>query len=198
MKAKEYYALVKEGIEAGTATALKGAVDEMFMGMNREVRELQEKRHIQFDRGIFPVLKEMNDKWNAVVNLIEKDYGYSPIIRDGFKNFWVAKMPELGRYITEIWGAFQKLFGDYVEEVIAALTPVAEALAGPILFGNEPPDLSEEELERLIRTVDNSQHLNTPPKKYGADRYRHPQKTHIHYNYIPRAVRNQPYQRRTY
>ena len=89
MKAKEYYALVKEGIEAGTAT----------MGMNREVRELQEKRHIQFDRGIFPVLKEMNDKWNAVVNLIEKDYGYSPIIRDGFKNFWVAKMPELGRYI---------------------------------------------------------------------------------------------------
>ena len=100
--------------------------------------------------------------------------------------------------LAEIWGAFQKLFGDYVEEVIAALTPVAEALAGPILFGNEPPVLSEEELERLIRTVDNSQHLNTPPKKYGADRYRHPQKTHIHYNYIPRAVRNQPYQRRTY
>ena len=27
MKAKEYYALVKEGIEAGTATALKGAVN---------------------------------------------------------------------------------------------------------------------------------------------------------------------------
>lgn len=100
--------------------------------------------------------------------------------------------------LTDIWGAFQKLFEDYVEEVIAALTPVAEALAGPILFGNEPPDLSEEELERLIRTVVNSQHLNTPPKKYGADRYRHPQKTHIHYNYIPRAVRNQPYQRRTY
>lgn len=66
--------------------------------------------------------------------------------------------------LTEIWGAFQKLFEDYVEEVIAALTPVAEALAGPILFGNEPPDLSEEELERLIRTVDNSQHLNTPQR----------------------------------
>ena len=100
--------------------------------------------------------------------------------------------------LTEIWEAFQKFFCDYVEEVIAALTPVAEALAGPILFGNEPPDLSEEELERLIRTVDDSQHLNTPPKKYGADRHRHPRKTHIHYNYIPRAVRNQPYQRRIY
>ena len=89
--------------------------------------------------------------------------------------------------LVEIWGAFQKFFGDYVEEAIAALAPVAE-----------PPDLSAEELDRLIRTVADSKHLNTPPKKYGADRYRHPQKTHIHYNYIPRAVRNQPYQRRTY
>lgn len=58
MKAKEYYALVKEGIEAGTATALKGAVDEMFMGMNREVRELQEKRHIQLTVGYSLFLKK--------------------------------------------------------------------------------------------------------------------------------------------
>lgn len=40
--------------------------------------------------------------------------------------------------LVEIWGAFQKLFGDYVEEVIAALESVAEALAAPILLGNEP------------------------------------------------------------
>lgn len=30
--------------------------------------------------------------------------------------------------LTEIWGAFQKLFEDYVEEVIAALTPVLSNL----------------------------------------------------------------------
>lgn len=100
--------------------------------------------------------------------------------------------------LAEIWEAFRKLFGDYAEEVIAALTPVAEALAGPILFGDEPPDLSAEELDRLIRTVDDDQHLDTQPKKYGADRHRRPQKTHIRYNYIPRVVRNQPYQRRAY
>lgn len=56
MKAKEYYALVKEGIEAGTATALKGAVDEMFMGMNREVRELEIIRES---------LENMPDTWIA-------------------------------------------------------------------------------------------------------------------------------------
>lgn len=98
--------------------------------------------------------------------------------------------------LAERWDAVRKLFIDYAEEVIEALSQVAEAIPNP--FGIEEPNLSAEELDRLIRTVDDSQHLNTPPKKYGADRYRHPQKTHIHYNYIPRAVRNQPYQRRTY
>lgn len=100
--------------------------------------------------------------------------------------------------LVEIWGEFQKLFGDYVEEVIAALEPVAEALAAPILLGNEPPDLSAEELDRLIRTVNNSQQLDSPPKKDGAVRHRHSQKTHIRYNYIPRTPKNLPYQRRAY
>ena len=81
MKAKEYYASIKEAIETGTATALKKAIDEMFLGMNHEVQELQKKRHVRFDRGIFPIIKEMNDKWNAVVSLIENDYGESPIVR---------------------------------------------------------------------------------------------------------------------
>lgn len=100
--------------------------------------------------------------------------------------------------LAEIWGAFQKLFGDYVEEVIAALTPVAEALAGPILFGNEPPDLSEEELERLFRTVDDGREQDAAPKKRVIKPLRCPLKTSNHYNYIPRTPRNLPYQRRTF
>ncbi len=100
--------------------------------------------------------------------------------------------------LAEIWGAFQKLFGDYVEEVIVALTPVAEALAGPILFGNEPPDLSEEELERLIRTVDDGREQDAAPKKRVIKPLRCPLKTSNHYNYIPRIPRNLPYQRRTF
>lgn len=100
--------------------------------------------------------------------------------------------------LAEIWEAFRTLFGNYVEEVIAALEPVAEALAGPILFGEEPPDLSAEELDRLIRMDDNGQHPDTPPNKYGADRHRRPQRTHIRYNYIPKAPRNLPYQRQAF
>ena len=170
MKAKEDYALAKEEIETGTATVLKGIVDEMLIP--RWPQEFLGRKNA----GVGEIHMSQNKKYGEFVIGISHD----------------------AALLVEIWGAFQKLFGDHVEEVIAALTPVAEALAGPILFGNEPPDLSEEELERLIRTVDNSQHLNTPPKKYGADRYRHPQKTHIHYNYIPRTPKNLPYQKRAY
>lgn len=100
--------------------------------------------------------------------------------------------------LAEIWEAFRALFGDYVEEVIAALTPVAEALAGPILFGNEPPDLSAEELDRLIRTVDDGREQDAASKKRVIKPLRCPLKASSHYNYIPRTPRNLPYQRRTF
>lgn len=77
---------------------------------------------------------------------------------------------------------------DYVEDVIAALTQIAEAI-----------NLSQEAVESQIMTVeDMRQHPNTPLKKCGIKAHRRPQRVQMHYNYIPRAVRNQPYQRRAY
>lgn len=75
--------------------------------------------------------------------------------------------------LAEMWEVVRTLFMDYAEDVIAALTPIAEA------FGIEEPH-------------------HTPLKKCGIKAYRRPQRAQIHYNYIPRAVRNQPYQRRAY
>ena len=100
--------------------------------------------------------------------------------------------------LAEIWGAFQKLFGDYVEEAIAALAPVAEALAGPLLFGIEAPGLSEEEINRIIRTVDDGREQDVAPKKRVTKPLRCPLKASNHYNYIPRTPKNLPYQRRAY
>ena len=83
--------------------------------------------------------------------------------------------------LAEMWEVVRTLFMDYVEDVIAALTPIAEAI-----------NLSQEAVENM------RQHPNTPPKKCGVKAQRRPQRVQIHYNYIPRAVRNQPYQRRAY
>jgi len=90
--------------------------------------------------------------------------------------------------LAEMWEVVQTLFMDYAEDVIAALTPIAEAI-----------NLSQEAVESQSMTVeDMRQHPNTPLKKCGIKAHRRPQRVQMHYNYIPRAVRNQPYQRRAY
>ena len=91
-----------------------------------------------------------------------------------------------------IWEAFRQLFLDYADEVIEALTPIAEALSVPCL--------SADELEKLFNQMEGSgvTLTGTSPKEYGMSLRKCPRKTAMHYNYIPRTPRNLPYQRRTY
>lgn len=92
-KAKEYYELYKLDL-MDDDKAVK-AISDLIGDLNKEVKELQELRHVQFDRGMLPILKEINQKWNAIVRLFQKEYGAAPIKADGFKIFWLEKMPEL-------------------------------------------------------------------------------------------------------
>lgn len=99
MKAKEYYIPIKDAIDSGKVEDIKTVVSDMILNMNDEVEELCKKRHVQFDNGVYSIIKEMNDKWNAVARLVEKDYRQSPILRDGYKKFWINQIPELEGHI---------------------------------------------------------------------------------------------------
>lgn len=92
-KAKEYYELYK--FDLMDKEKANKALSDLIKDLNEEVKELQQIRHVRFDRGMMPILKETNQKWNAIVRLFEKEYGASPIRADGFKIFWLSKMPEL-------------------------------------------------------------------------------------------------------
>lgn len=94
-KAKDYYELFKFDLMSEDDEKANHALSEFIKALNDDVQELQKLRHVQFDRGIIPIMKEMNQKWNAVVRLFEKEYGRSPIKPDGFKIFWIRSMPEL-------------------------------------------------------------------------------------------------------
>lgn len=90
--------------------------------------------------------------------------------------------------LAEMWEVVRTLFMDYAEDVIASLTSIAEAI-----------NLSQEAVESQIMTVEDvRQDPNTPLKKCGVKPHRRPQRVQMRYNYIPRAIRNQPYQRRAY
>ncbi len=92
-KAKDYYEQYK--LAMLNDDMIVDAIRDLIGDLNLEVKELQEVRHVKFDRAIYPILKEMNQKWNAIVRLFEKEYGVSPIKTDGYKIYWINKIPRL-------------------------------------------------------------------------------------------------------
>ena len=94
MKAKEYYAKIKEQ-NPQTAKEMANAIGDVVDGLNNEAKELIKKRHITRGDGCRAIIRELNNKWNAIVTLFEKDYGVSPIKRNRFLELWAEKIPEL-------------------------------------------------------------------------------------------------------
>lgn len=95
MKAKDYFAKYEQALASVNSDECSTAIAEMLNEMNSEVQNLLKVRHVKTDAGTFPIFKEMNQKWNAIVRLFEKKYGATPIVKDGFQLYWVRKMPQL-------------------------------------------------------------------------------------------------------
>lgn len=95
MKAKDYFTKYEQALASADSDECSTAIAEMLNEMNSEVQNLLKVRHVKTDAGTFPIFKEMNQKWNAIVRLFEKKYGATPIIKDGFQTYWVRKLPQL-------------------------------------------------------------------------------------------------------
>lgn len=95
MKAKEYFEKYGEGImeEARSPEIVTdGPMAKMYISFHIEARDMIKQRNVKTDNGLFGIVREMNDKWNAVANLFIKKYGVSPIKRDGFKIGWMQQL----------------------------------------------------------------------------------------------------------
>lgn len=97
MKAKEYFEKYEEKILCGETQPIY----ELFMEMAQEAKDIMKARGCKTDAAAVGVVKEMNDRWNAIVGMFEKKYhGLSPIRRNGYKNFWLNEIPEMKRYFN--------------------------------------------------------------------------------------------------
>ena len=101
--------------------------------------------------------------------------------------------------LLSAWEVVSELFLNYADEVIEALTLIAEAISNPLGI-SEPNLLAAKDLEELFKQTDqgNITLIGTSPKKYGISLRKHSRKAAMCYNYIPRTPRHLPYQRRTY
>lgn len=94
MKAKEYYELIMAK-NPQTADEMANAVGDVVDGLNKEAKEIIKKRNIRRNDAVRAVIREQNNKWNAIAGLFEKKQGISPIRRNAYLDAWVKEIPEL-------------------------------------------------------------------------------------------------------
>lgn len=116
MKAKEIYAKYRSAlfeVPDGREMKIKSSdrivhipkkddeYDELLQQLWRELVDelnaLLKQRKVNTDKAFIGAVNEINDKYNAVVNMFERDFGRSPILRNGFKT-------ELLRMVNENLG----------------------------------------------------------------------------------------------
>lgn len=101
MKAIEYYETYGDQVFGeAVKSAIRGeqtavALSELMRAFIRETKEIIKSRNVTTDRGAISVIREQNEKWNALVAIFEKQNKVSPIVRNGFQKYVEAEIPAL-------------------------------------------------------------------------------------------------------
>jgi len=90
MKAKELYDKYKDA-----HWEKPGVIHGYLTELNDDSKNLVEKRGIKDDRGLPAILREINDKHNALMRIFKKQQGEQPLIDDMFLAYWIDKIPGL-------------------------------------------------------------------------------------------------------
>lgn len=96
MKAIDYYNIIMEYPQ--TADGLAEAVGTVVNMMNAESKELIAKRKAIRDQAVAAVIREQNNKWNAIIAIYEKKTGNCPLARNAIWRHWVKLIPSLDKY----------------------------------------------------------------------------------------------------
>ena len=101
MKAVEYFekysdAIYKEIMEKHDTTQVQAMIHEMLL----EAKEILKERHAMTDRAAVAVLKQQNQKWNAMIPKFQQAYDTPVLLRNGFydivnKTMYQGQLPSL-------------------------------------------------------------------------------------------------------
>ena len=92
MKARQYFEKHRQEMTCGDEKRVQAAINQLVLELNDESKDMLKSRNI---------LRELNDKYNAVIGLFEKHYGASPLMRDGYLNLWKNRMPTIQQYLRQ-------------------------------------------------------------------------------------------------
>lgn len=86
MKAVDYFKKFKN--EVLTDDGLK----KLLLEMSEEVTTIAYNRKAVCDDAIEAIISEMNQRWNALCRLFEKEYKQPILKRNGFLEFWKTRL----------------------------------------------------------------------------------------------------------
>lgn len=120
MKAKEYYEKYKPLLTAEAVDTtgfsqmtdqqkqavlevidhqVKEGIKKCLYDMSMEVRSLIEQRGAKTDSAAASIIREMNDRWNAMLRLIEKDGKPVLVKENAVARYWISQIPSLKKHI---------------------------------------------------------------------------------------------------
>lgn len=96
MKAIDYYNIMMEYPQ--TAEGITEAASKVIGLMHTEMKELIAKRKAVRDSAVAAIIREQNDKWNAVIGIYEKNKVTCPLARNAIWKNWAKIIPGLDKY----------------------------------------------------------------------------------------------------
>lgn len=103
MKAKEYFAkydpLIMGPVSEDDHDTAAQFATRLLMELSGEAKNMATTRNARTNSALGGIIRELNDRWNAIYNLFMSKYGVSPIKMNGIKAYWIKAIPELADYI---------------------------------------------------------------------------------------------------
>lgn len=100
-KAKEYFSQYKDSLVQGKETS------KFAQELMDEVADLIKIRGCKTPDALIACYKEINNKYNSVCSMLEKEYGESVLILNGFKQLVIAHYketsPEVALFLEQSW-----------------------------------------------------------------------------------------------
>jgi len=102
-KAREYATDIFEAIKKDGNVGLDQAIDRTVKSLLDETVFLREQRHCKTDTCLAAILRETNQKWNAICRRVNGRAGTEVLISNGFKAYLLKKMPDLAVLDDQLW-----------------------------------------------------------------------------------------------
>lgn len=101
MKAQDYYEKYKELVHWHPDYEIKRMINDMVIEYADEAVQIGMDRHVKRSDAFMSIIKEQNQKWNAMCRIFDKIHGFSPVKRDGF-NLFVADLLPACKHMLKI------------------------------------------------------------------------------------------------